>query len=173
MISQAKRINIIVARSLNNVIGLDGRLPWDEPEDMKYFKELTEGNTVIMGRKTWESLPSSGPLPNRRNIVVSSHKGPHFGKIQAPWRVVPSLAKALEVACGTTIFIIGGAQLYEEALKIADTIYMTVVRQRIENDNVVLFPDWDPNKWSLEYSAMSPSQTVIFKKYNRRTNGRS
>lgn len=167
------KINIVVARSLNNVIGLDGRLPWDEPEDMKYFKELTEGSTVIMGRKTWESLPGSGPLPNRRNIVISSHKGPHFGKLHAPWSVVPSLAKALEVARGTTIFVIGGAQLYKEALDIADTMYMTIVRQRIEDNNAILFPDWDPNKWSIEYSTMSPSQTVIFKKYNRRTNGRS
>jgi len=173
MTSQARRINIIVARSLNNVIGLDGRLPWNEPEDMKYFKELTEGSTVIMGRRTWESLPGDGPLPNRRNIVISSHKGPHFGKLQAPWRVVPRLAKALEVARGTTIFIIGGAQLYEEALKVADTMYITVVRQKVPEEGAVMFPDWDPNQWSLEYSIMSPSQTVIFKKYNRRTNGRS
>lgn len=167
------KINIIVARSLNNVIGLDGRLPWDEPEDMKYFKELTEGSTVIMGRKTWESLPGNGPLANRTNIVISSHKGPYFGKIHAPHKVVGTWDEAIKAARGTNIFIIGGAQLYKEALDITDTIYMTVVRQRIEDDNVVLFPDWDPNKWSLEYSTMSPSQTVIFKKYNRRTNGRS
>lgn len=160
------KISIIVARSLNNVIGLDGRLPWNEPEDMKYFKELTEGSTVIMGRKTWESLP--GKLVNRDNIIVTSNL-----LIEGPDCVCNSLTTAIACADFNNVFVIGGHQLYKEALDIADTMYMTVVRQRIEDDNAILFPDWDPNQWSLEYSTMSPSQTVIFKKYNRRTNGRS
>jgi dihydrofolate reductase len=165
MTSPARRINIIVARSLNNVIGLDGRLPWHEPEDMKHFRELTKGSTVIMGRKTWESLP--GKLPGRDNIVVTS------SPLEGPDLACESLKTAIACADHNNIFVIGGRQLYKEALDIADTMYMTVVRQRIDAKKVVLFPYWDPNKWSLEYSVMSPSQTVIFKKYNRRTNGRS
>lgn len=161
------QISIVVARSLNNVIGLEGQLPWDEPEDMKFFKELTKGGTVVMGRKTWESLP--GKLANRDNIVVTS------SPIEGPDLACESLATAIKCADFANIFVIGGAQLYKEALDIADTMYMTVVRQRINcrGKEAVLFPDWDPNKWSLEYSVMSPSQTVIFKKYNRRlTNGK-
>lgn len=162
------KINIIVARSLNNVIGLDGRLPWDEPEDMKYFKELTEGSTVIMGRRTWESLPKR-PLANRFNVVISKYR------LEGPDMYHRSLVDAIGcLSPDRNIFIIGGAQLYKEALEIADTMYMTVVREKIMSfGKMVYFPDWDPNQWSLEYSTMSPSQTVIFKKYNRRTNGRS
>lgn len=160
------RLHIVVARSLDNVIGRNGQLPWHEPEDMKFFKELTEGGTVIMGRKTWESLP--GKLANRKNIVISSNKGPHFGHIQRPDHVVKSIDEALEKARGTNVFIIGGAQLYAQVLPRADTIYMTVVRERVGTEGAVLFPDWDPSKWKLEYSTLSPSQSVIFKKYVRR-----
>lgn len=155
------RLHIVVARSLDNVIGRNGQLPWHEPEDMKFFKELTEGSTVIMGRKTWESLP--GKLVNRDNIVVTS------SPIEGPDLACESLSTAIACADFNNIFVIGGAQLYAEALPLADTIYMTVVRERVGTEGAVLFPDWDPSKWKLEYSTLSPSQSVTFKKYIRRT----
>lgn len=158
-------ISIIVAKSLNNVIGKDGKIPWNEPEDMTYFKEATMGSTVIMGRKTWESLP--GKLIGRDNIVVCSD--PHaYSKIcdKKPDLIVSSLELAINAADYENIFIIGGAQLYKEALPLADYLYMSIVKHMVEGDT--FFPEWSPNDWRLEHCNSSDSRRVLFKKYRRK-----
>ena len=125
-------INIIVATSENNVIGRGNDIPWYIPEDLEHFKKLTTGNTVIMGRKTYESLPKEyRPLPNRINIVITRDKS-----YQAKGcLVVNSLEDALRKADNDKeIFIIGGGQIYREGLKFAERIYLTKIHKNIEGD---------------------------------------
>ena len=125
-------INIIVATSENNVIGKGNDIPWYIPEDLEHFKKLTTGNTVIMGRKTYESLPKEyRPLPNRINIVITRDKS-----YQAKGcLVVNSLEDALRKADNDKeIFIIGGGQIYREGLKFAERIYLTKIHNNIEGD---------------------------------------
>lgn len=158
-------INIIVAKSLNNVIGKDGKIPWHQPEDLAYFKELTAGSTVIMGRKTWESLP--GKLKERDNIVVSSGGLNYWLSLETkPDLVVSSLSLAIKCADKPDIFIIGGARLYAEALPLVDYLYMTIVKDMVEGDT--FFPQWEPNKWRLEYCNTSENRQMLFKKYRRK-----
>lgn len=118
-------ISIIVAMDLNGVIGHNGKLPWHLPGDLKWFKEKTWGKVVIMGRRTFESL-GRRPLPGRRNIVVTSTQQ-HVAGVEC----VPSLNAALELFRRAPewaeVFIIGGAQLYAEALPVADRVYVTAV----------------------------------------------
>lgn len=136
-------IELVVARSSNGVIGRDGDLPWRLPTDLKHFKEITTGGsaTVVMGRKTWESLPESfRPLPGRRNIVLSSNPG--FGAEGA--EVMASLGEAVE-ASGGECFVIGGGATYEEALPLAGVVHVTEVRAEVEGDT--FFPALDPAEW--------------------------
>ncbi len=125
-------INIIVAISENNVIGRGNDIPWYIPKDLEHFKKLTTGNTVIMGRKTYESLPKEyRPLPNRVNIVITRDKS-----YQAKGcLVVNSLEEALRKSDNNReIFIIGGGQIYREGLKFAERIYLTKIHKNIEGD---------------------------------------
>ncbi len=137
-------ITVIAARSRNRVIGKDGQIPWHIPADLKRFKELTTGNVVIMGRKTYESIGK--PLPNRVNIVVSSSLA------TAPEDVwtVSNFEKALEVASdwNKPIFIIGGQQIYQAAFDagVVDAIELTLVNTHIENGDAV-FPFTSPSDW--------------------------
>jgi len=125
-----------------NVIGKNGELPWHLPEDLKHFKELTTNHTVIMGRKTFESIPEKfRPLPNRRNIVVTSNKDYTNEGIE----VSASLNEAVGKVQEGKAFIIGGARLYEEALTIADTLEITKVEGDYSGD--VFFPEIDLSKW--------------------------
>jgi dihydrofolate reductase len=129
---------LIAALARNRVIGRDNRLLWHLPEDMLFFREATRGHPVIMGRRTWESLPERfRPLPGRRNLVVS--RDPHC---EAPGaEVVGSLDEALaRVAGATTAFVIGGAQLYAQALPRADRLLLTEIDRDFDGD--AHFPDW-------------------------------
>lgn len=125
-------INVIAAMTAHNrVIGLRGGIPWRIPEDMARFKELTTNNTVIMGRKTWESLPANfRPLPKRENIVITRT----LGYEAAGALVVPSFEKAVETAVGDEVFVIGGATIYEQALPIADRLHLTLVHGEYQGD---------------------------------------
>ena len=106
-------LTVIAAVARNGVIGKDNRLPWHLPADLKHFKALTTGHTVIMGRKTWESLPERfRPLPGRQNIVVTRNAG--YAASGAT--VVNSLADAVAAASGSEAFVIGGAELYQACL---------------------------------------------------------
>ena len=125
-------ISLIVAKSKHNVIGDKGRIPWHIPNDLKRFKELTTGKTVIMGRKTFESLPEEyKPLPNRVNIVLSTDK-----TYQTNCCIVTDdLKKALRKAgSDKEVFIIGGEQVYKEGLRYADKIYVTEVDGEFKGD---------------------------------------
>jgi dihydrofolate reductase len=139
-------ISIIVAVADNLAIGKDNNLLWHISEDLKYFKRVTAGHTVIMGRKTWESI--GRPLPNRRNIVISrSLKADSLPGAE----VFPSLELALSASGGTDssneeVFIIGGGEIYRQALPIADRLYLTKVNTTIDNADT-FFPMVDNRAW--------------------------
>lgn len=124
-------IAIVAALSRNRVIGSDGGLPWHLPGDLRRFKELTSGGTVVMGRKTYESIPERfRPLPGRRNVVVTRNG------FDAPGaEVLNNLAEALKGDC----FVIGGGSLYAQALPLADRLYLTEVDAEVPGD--VFFPE--------------------------------
>ena len=128
-------IALIVARSKNNVIGKKGKIPWNIKGEQKQFKELTTGNTVIMGRKTYEEI--GHPLPNRMNIIVS--KTTNYSEENLI--TVDSLEKAIEYAKGN-IFIAGGYNLFKEAINLADKLYITEVNIEVEEGDV-FFPKFN------------------------------
>jgi len=126
-------LSLIVAMSeKNRVIGLDGNMPWKLSADLKRFKKITTGHTVVMGRKTWESIPKKfRPLPNRRNIVLS--KNPEY--VAEGAEVFHALSTVLEIpSFGERLFVIGGESIFAEALPLADKIYLTVVGYDGEGD---------------------------------------
>ena len=137
---QSPRIYLVAAVAANGIIGANGRLPWRLPEDLKHFKRLTMGHPVIMGRRTWESLP--GPLPGRENIIVTRTPG-----YEAPGvAVASSLGAAIALCAGEKLaFVIGGTQLFAEALPIASGLVMTEVHRDYEGDT--WFPQWDRSQW--------------------------
>ena len=141
-------IALIVARSKNNVIGKNGCIPWQIPGEQSQFKELTTGNLVIMGRKTYEEI--GHPLPGRKTIVVSKTK-----KFQGPdLATTASLKEALELAAkdfanpDQNIYIAGGYSLYKEALPLVDAMYITEVQIKVP-DGDTFFPDFDPADFYL------------------------
>jgi dihydrofolate reductase len=122
-------IGLIWAQSSNGVIGRDGTMPWHIPEDMKHFRSVTRGAAVIMGRRTWESLPPRfRPLPGRRNIVLS-----RSGLVLDGAEVFTSLEKALADVTGD-VWVMGGAAVYEAALPFADVVEVTEIRESFEGD---------------------------------------
>lgn len=134
-------IGLIVARSKNNVIGKDGKIPWKIKGEQKQFKELTTQNTIIMGRKTYEDM--GHPLPNRKNIVISK-------TISYPEVItVDSLEKAIELSEGN-IFIIGRYNLFKEAIPIVDIMYITEINLTIENGDV-FFPEFNKEDFDITY----------------------
>ncbi|MFI3289925.1 MAG: dihydrofolate reductase [Rikenellaceae bacterium] len=134
-------INVIVAIADNGVIGGDNQLLWHISEDLKHFKCITSGHPVIMGRKTYESL--GRPLPNRQNIVISRSDL----KIEG-CTVVHSLNEALNLFTpADRVFIIGGAQIYAEAMPLADRLYLTRVHKEYEGDTI--FPEWSVDEWQM------------------------
>lgn len=135
------KINIIAACDKNGVIGINGKLPFHIPEDLKRFKALTMGHAVIMGRKTYESLPIF-PLPDRLNIIVSLGRESHIGDREYASSLHHALSKAV-IRHYEQVFIIGGEQLYREALPLADRVYLTLVNQETpiaDGDEVARFP---------------------------------
>ncbi len=141
-------ISIIVAVAENGVIGDQNALLWHISEDLRRFKTLTSGHPVIMGRKTFESL--GRPLPNRRNIVITRQQ------LEIPnCEVVHSLAEALALCPQEEeVFVIGGAQIYAEALPLADCFYLTRVEHAYTGDTS--FPHWDEAEWQLVDSESFP-----------------
>ena len=136
---QQPRIIIIAAVARNRVIGCGNGLPWHLPADLRHFKQATMGNSLIMGRKTWESLP--GLLPHRTHIVVTRTSG-----YQATGGFVArDMKHALTFAGGEEVFVIGGAQIYALALPLADRMLITEVDAEVEGD--ALFPAYDAGQW--------------------------
>ena len=156
------QIVIIAAVARNRVIGKDNALIWNIPEDMAHFKALTSGQTVIMGRKTWESLPPRfRPLPGRRNIVISRQTD-----YAAPGaELAPSLEAAIQLAASAeTAFIIGGEQIYRQAMDMADRLEITEVDLAPEGD--AWFPEIAASHWQV--TEKSPGNGYAFVTYTRR-----
>jgi len=167
-----KYFKAIAAMSLNRVIGAGNKIPWHLPEDFKWFKQLTSGHVVIMGRKTFESLGK--PLPNRVNVVLSRHPGrlqrnfpqvfgsawvgrgktrlpdqphqfelPKVGSVAATdLRIIKDLLKLDPASSPRDFFIIGGAQIYEQALPYCSDLYLTVVKREVEGGDA-FFPPFE------------------------------
>ena len=125
-------ISIIVATSKNRVIGNNNSLIWKLPADLKRFKQITTGSTVVMGRKTYESIGK--PLPNRRNIIITRDTNYLVDNCE----IVNSLEEAL-MLCNNDCFIIGGGEIYKQSIDIADKIYLTLVQEDFEGDTY--FPE--------------------------------
>lgn len=134
------RISIISAMARNRVIGINNTLPWRLPEDLKHFKALTIGHHILMGRKTFDSLGK--PLPGRTSVVITRSRD-----LQLPGCVVVHSVEEAISACSddSEIFFIGGAELYTQALDVADRIYLTEIRADFEGD--AWFPEFDPGHW--------------------------
>lgn len=132
-------ISIIVATAKNHAIGKNNQLLWHLPNDLKHFKDVTSGHTVIMGRKTYDSV--GRPLPKRRNIVITRQDIDIEG-----CEVVPSIDEALE-RCENEeeVFIVGGAEIYRQALPLTDRVYLTVIDQDFEGDT--FFPELNHEEW--------------------------
>ena len=133
------RVSLVAAVARNGVIGRDNAIPWHLPEDARRFRALTMGHPVVMGRRTWDSLPERfRPLPGRRNVVVTRN---------VVWNAegaerAGSLDEAFRLLAGAPqIFVIGGAELYAEALPRADELVVTEIDAEIQGD--VFFPTWD------------------------------
>ena len=140
MTTQPLILSAIVAMAENRVIGKDNRLPWHLPADLQHFKSITTGHTIIMGRKTYESI--GRPLPNRTNIILTRDK-----QFSAPGCVVcTSLEEALRYVDGSNeAFIIGGAEIYRQLLAKVQRIYLTIVHEQIVGD--AYFPELDEKEW--------------------------
>ncbi len=136
-------VTIVVAIAENHAIGKDNKLLWHLPNDLKHFKEITTGHTIIMGRKTYESVGK--PLPNRRNIIVTRQNITIEG-----CEAVNSIEAALALcADDAEAFIVGGAEIYKQAMKLTDRIYLTVVHQKFEADS--FFPEISKPEWKEVY----------------------
>lgn len=135
-----QRISVISALAKNRVIGINNTLPWRLPEDLKYFKSLTLGHHILMGRKTYESIGK--PLPGRTTVIITR------GTFPAPdgVKIAHSLQEAIDV-CGDDqeIFFVGGAELYAQALPLADRLYLTEIQSEVAGD--AWFPAFDKNQW--------------------------
>ena len=134
------KISLIAAFTKEKVIGKDGQIPWTLKEDLKHFKNITEGHSVVMGRKTYESI--SKPLPNRLNIVMT-----RMPKKLKEVKEVTNKERALEIAStfSDEIFIIGGEKIYEEFLPLASKMYLTQIDIKVEGD--AFFPKYNLNDW--------------------------
>ncbi len=135
-------IGLIVARSKNNVIGKNGEIPWKIKGEQKQFRELTTGNVVVMGRKSYEEI--GHPLPNRKNIIVSKTQNFTGENLVT----VGSLQEAIDISSGEKIYIAGGYGLFEEALPLVDTMYITEVDMVVENGDV-FFPEFDCDEFDV------------------------
>lgn len=135
-------LGLIVARSKNNVIGKNGEIPWKIKGEQKQFKELTTGNVVIMGRKSYEEI--GHPLPNRKNVIVSNSKNFSGENLVT----VGSLQEAITISGDENIYIAGGYGLFKEAIPLVDKMYITEVDMMIDKGDV-FFPEFDGEDFDM------------------------
>jgi dihydrofolate reductase len=149
---------LIVGIGPNNVIGKGNELPWNIPEDLNNFKEVTKGNSVIMGLKTFESI--GRPLPGRNNIVL------HFEKLDIPGVIVcTSIPEAIEEGkkFGKDIFCIGGVSIYKQFLSIVEKLYISWIKKEYEGD--MFFPEFNLDEWEPEHKKdFKEFEFVIYKR---------
>lgn len=158
-------IVLVAAVGKNRAIGRGGKLPWHLSDDLKRFKALTTGHAVLMGRKTFLSLPH-GALPLRRNLVLSRTETAFPGA-----EAFPSLEAALAAAGEGTVFAIGGESVYREAMPLADRMHLTLVDDAPEAD--AFFPAWDPGGWVETSREIHPAdarneKAFVFATFRRR-----
>ncbi len=152
---------IIAAVSKNGVIGKNGDIPWHYPEDLKHFKETTTGHPVIMGRKTFESLPEDyRPLPGRENIVLT-RSGVENDEVTEAGSLEEAYSKAAEES--EEAFVIGGESVYRQSLPEADRMILTRVHDEFDGDTY--FPEWDESKW--EEVGRDEREEISFVRYTR------
>jgi dihydrofolate reductase len=158
------KVAIVVAVAENGVIGDEGSIPWHYPEDLAYFKDVTVGNPVIMGRRTYEAITDrlGEPLPDRLNIVLSSQDlDLPDGAVQAG-----SIEAALDIAAETgteTAYVIGGASVYEQVLPRTDRLHVTEIPESPPGDTH--FPEWDRSEW--EEVERKERDRLVFRTYER------
>ena len=151
-------IILLAAVGANHVIGREGEMPWHLPEDLAHFKATTMGHTLVMGRKTYDSIGRA--LPGRRTIVMTSQRGWHAPSVE----VAHSLAEALALAGPTEVFIVGGGEIYQQAMPFADLLMLTEVDQSPEGD--VVFPTIEPAHW--RETARQAHEGFAFVTYERK-----
>lgn len=138
-------ISLIAAMGNNRAIGFDQDMPWNLPKDLAYFKQVTTGHTIVMGRKTFESI--GRPLPNRKNIVLTRQKNIHLPEEVT---IISSFDELLDIhkrAASEEIFIIGGGELYKQALPYAERLYITEINEDFEGDT--FFPAFSKKDWKI------------------------
>jgi dihydrofolate reductase len=160
------RLQIVAAVARGGVIGRDGGLPWRLPEDLARFRDLTAGHAVVMGRRTWDSLPDRfRPLPDRRNVVLTRSPSWLDGAERAG-----SLEEALALlAAEERVFVIGGGAIFAEALPLADDLHLTEIDLDVDGD--AYFPDWDRQAFeelSREERVATDGTPFAFVSYRRR-----
>ena len=134
-------LSIIVAMAKNRTIGINNTLPWRIPADLQYFKKLTMGHHMIMGRKTYESIGK--PLPGRTTVVVSRDVNLKIDGCVVAHSLQEAVAKC---ASDPQVFVVGGADIYKQALPLADTLHITEIQQDVTGD--AWFPEFNPSEWS-------------------------
>lgn len=167
------RISILVAMASNRVIGRGNALPWHLPEDLKHFKALTMGHSIMMGRKTYESIGK--PLPGRRNIIITRQKNYHVDGAN----VVRTIDDALQLCYEDKVnrnecFIIGGAELFQQTLALCHRMYITEIQQSFKGDT--FFPEFNSNEWveiarekHLSHSGNNKNIAYHFVVFDRKT----
>ncbi len=142
-------ISLIVAMDLDNLIGTNGRLPWNLPADMAWFKQQTMGKPVIMGRKTYESIPARfRPLAGRENIVLTNN----YAFAAADCIIVHTIDEAVTAVDALEMMVIGGGLLYEQFLPIADRLYLTLINGRFApTPSPAYFPAYNADVWQEIY----------------------
>ena len=150
-----QKITLIAACDRHNCIGAGNAMPWHLPEDFAFFRAYTGGKPVVMGRKTWESLPKK-PLPGRRNIVITRQAG--YAAEGA--ETAPGLPEALALCAGAEeIVIMGGAQIYAQALPLATDLRITEIDLAVQGD--AFFPDIPPEQWQAERSGVHTAENGL------------
>lgn len=154
-------ISIIVAVSEDMGIGRNNDLLWHIPEDLKRFRKLTYGKSIIMGKKTWESLPRK-PLPGRKNIVITDNRDDCFESSVTAYSIADALSKCSK---DDEVFVIGGGSIYRQFMPFADRLYITHVHKKAEAD--IYFPAIDPSVWEVieKEEFLSDSKNLIHYTY--------
>lgn len=164
-----KELILIAAAGEGNELGNKSELPWHLPDDFKHFKRTTTGHAMIMGRKTFDTFPK--PLPNRRHIIITRDRG--YQADHPDCEVVYSLKEAIDAISELeTVFVIGGGEVYRQALPYATGIELTRVHGRFEADT--FFPEIDPSEWELISSSFHSKDArhdhaFTFQRFNRKT----
>ena len=161
------KVSLLAAVARGGVIGRDGTVPWHLPEDLARFRELTTGHTVVMGRRTWDSLPARfRPLPGRRNVVVTRNAEWHADGAER----AASVDEALHSLDGEArVFVIGGAEVYAAAIRSADELLLTEIDLEVEGDT--FFPEWNRGAFaevSRERGESADGVPFAFVRYERR-----